>query len=83
MSHDQSKIDDAVLALLAALSFDEGRVWKGFDFEVMNRLFEQGFIEDPRGMAKSTYLTAEGLRRGRELADRLFAGDAASDHPAR
>jgi hypothetical protein len=72
MSHDQSKIDDAVLALLAALSFEEGRAWKAFDFEVMTRLFEQGLIEDPRGKTKSIDLTPEGLRRGRELADLLF-----------
>jgi len=36
MSYDQAKIEDTVLALLAALSFDGGRAWKGFDFDVMD-----------------------------------------------
>ena len=38
MEYDDAKIEDAVLALLALYSFDGGRSWKGFDFEVMNRL---------------------------------------------
>ncbi|WP_201782758.1 DUF6429 family protein [Pseudomonas sp. Leaf129] len=31
-------IEDAVLALLATYSSDTGNAWKGFDFEIMNRL---------------------------------------------
>ena len=72
MSQDQSKIDDAVLALLAEFSFEDGRAWKGFDFEVMNRLFDRGLIDNPIGKAKSVTLTAEGLLRGREIAEKLF-----------
>ncbi|QFS55287.1 hypothetical protein FD951_12265 [Pseudomonas chlororaphis subsp. aurantiaca] len=30
-------IEEAVLALLAAFSFDDGNAWKGYDFETMNR----------------------------------------------
>lgn len=73
MTHDQSRIDDAVLALLAAYSFDGGRAWKGYDFGVMDRLHARGFIENPAGKAKSVWLTHEGLARGRLLAERLFA----------
>jgi len=72
MQLDDSRIDEAVLALLASFSFDDGRTWKGFDFEVMNRLHAQGFIANPIGKAKSVYLTADGLQRGRQLAQRLF-----------
>lgn len=72
MHYDQTRIDDAVLALLAAFSFDGGRAWKGFDFEVMDRLHAQGLIEDPKNRAKSVWLTAEGLERGRAIAARLF-----------
>jgi hypothetical protein len=47
MEYDEKLIEDAVLALLATFSSDSGNAWKGFDFEVMNRLHEHGFISDP------------------------------------
>lgn len=72
MEYDDKLIEDAVLALLAAFSFNNGNAWKGFDFETMNRLHEQGLIENPVNKNKSIWLTTEGLERGRELADRLF-----------
>lgn len=72
MDHDESRIDDAVLALLAAWSCDGGRAWKGFDFDAMDRLHAQGFIDNPKGKAKSVWLTPQGMERGRRLAERLF-----------
>ena len=78
MAHDLDKIDDAVLALLASLTFEEGRARKGYGFDVMNRLFEKGFIQDPMGKAKSVWLTPEGLQRGHEIADRLFGPSGAA-----
>jgi len=65
MSYDQARIGGAVLALLAAFSFDNGRAWRGFDFEVIDRLHEQGLISNPKGKSKSIWLTAQGLERGR------------------
>lgn len=47
MEYDEKLIEHAVLALLVVFSFDGGRAWKGFDFEVVNRLYEPGFIDDP------------------------------------
>lgn len=76
MTYDESKIDDAVLALLALFSFEGGRAWKGFDFGVMDRLHAQNWIADPVGKTKSVWLTPEGLERGRKLADALFKSDA-------
>ncbi|MHC5130159.1 DUF6429 family protein [Pseudomonas glycinis] len=65
-------IDDAVLALLAAYSSDAGNAWKGYDFEIMNRLHEQGLISNPVNRNKSIWLAEEGLERGREIAERMF-----------
>lgn len=76
MSYDQSKIEDAVLALLAAFSFEGGRTWKGFDFDVMNQLHAQDLIENPVRKTRSVWLTPQGLERGRELAERLFSSAA-------
>lgn len=73
MAYEDSKIEDAVLALLAAFSFDGDRAWKGFDFDVMNRLHAQGFIENPASRNKSVRLTPQGLERGRKIAGQLFS----------
>jgi len=40
---DTSRIDDTVLALMYLNLRNSGRVWKGFDWDAMNRLFEKGF----------------------------------------
>jgi hypothetical protein len=76
MEYDDKLMEDAVLALLAALSSDDGNAWKGFDFEIMNRLHEQGFISNSVNRNKSVWLTEEGLERGRAIAARLFGGNA-------
>lgn len=41
--HDSGKVEEAVLALLGAFAFDNGRVWKRFDFDVMQSLSDQPF----------------------------------------
>ncbi|MFJ5258677.1 DUF6429 family protein [Pseudomonas sp. NPDC088414] len=74
MEYDEKLIEEAVLALLAAFSSDDGNAWKGFDFEVMNRLHEQGLISNPVNRNKSIWLTEEGWERGRQIAERLFGG---------
>jgi hypothetical protein len=73
MELDTSKIDDAVLALLSLGLHDGARAWKGFDWEAMNRLHEQGYITDPRGKAKSVVFTKEGLERAKRLLEKLFS----------
>ncbi|MFC3682681.1 DUF6429 family protein [Hydrogenophaga luteola] len=70
--HDPKKIEEAVLALLGAFEFENGRAWKRFDFDVMQSLADQGLISDPRGKSESVRLTSEGLARAKVLADRLF-----------
>jgi hypothetical protein len=69
---DQKKIDNSVLALLQLTLHDGDRAWKGFDFEVMDRLFQKGYILDPANKNKSVVLTATGLAHSKELFDRLY-----------
>lgn len=76
MEYDDKRIEDAVLALLATFSSEHGNAWKGFDFEVMNRLHEHGFIGNPVNRKKSIWLTEQGLERGRQIAGRLFGVSA-------
>ncbi len=72
MTVQTDKIDDAVLALLRLTLHDNSRAWKGFDWEVMNRLHEKGMIHDPVGKVKSVVFTEEGLRRSKELFEAMF-----------
>jgi hypothetical protein len=72
MKLDSEKIDRAVLALLYLGLHEGSRTWKGFDWDVMNRLHEKGYISDPVGKAKSVLFTEEGLRESERLFQELF-----------
>jgi hypothetical protein len=72
MDYDEDRIDAAVLALLYLTLHDGRRAWKGHDFDVMDRLFEKGFITDPKGKARSVVLTEEGLARSEALFQEMF-----------
>ena len=70
----QQRIDDAVLALLLLGRHEGQRVWKSFDWEVLNRLHEQGFMSNPVGKTHSVQMTPEGLARAEALFEALFGG---------
>jgi len=72
MKLDSEKIDRAVLALLYLGLHEGSRTWKGFDWDVMNRLHEKGYISDPVGKAKSVVFTGTGLRESERLLEELF-----------
>lgn len=72
MEIDQEKVDRCVLALLYLGLHDGSRAWKGFDWESLDRLHEQGYISNPRGRAKSVVFTEEGEQRSRTLLEELF-----------
>lgn len=72
MEIDQEKVDRCVLALLYLGIHDGGRAWKGFDWESLNRLYEQGFISEPRGKSKSVQFTEAGEVRSKALFEELF-----------
>ena len=72
MAVDEERIDEAVLALLWLTLHDERRAWKGFDWEVLGRLYAKGLIADLVGRAKSVVLTDEGLHQSETLFRALF-----------
>ena len=68
---DEQLAHDLSLILMYLSSWTERpgeapRFWKGFRFEILNQLDEEGLIHDSR-RAKSAYLTDAGIRRAREL----------------
>jgi hypothetical protein len=73
-------LEDLTLLLLCAQSWREKigeslyvfRSWKGYDFNVLDRLAGKGYISSSHG-AKSVILTDECLKRGEELKRRLLA----------
>lgn len=70
---DEQKIDDAVLGLLHLTLGKDGRAWKGFDFDAINRLYEKGFITHPVNKNKSVVLTEKGIAESKRLFELLFA----------
>ena len=72
MQINQEKIEEATLALLFLTLHDENRAWKNFDFEIMDRLYEKGYINNPKNRAKSIVFTQNGLEKAEKCFEKLF-----------
>ena len=74
MEYDKDKVDDTVLALLYLTTIEDYgiRAWKSMDWGAMDRLFEKGYIDDPKNKNKSVLLTEEGAKRSEELFFQYF-----------
>jgi len=72
MQINQEKIEEATLALLFLTLHDENRAWKNFDFEIIDRLYEKGYIQNPKNRAKSIAFTQDGLEKAKECFEKLF-----------
>lgn len=74
--YDKEKVDNAVLALLTLTVWEAdeygARSWKGYDWEVLDRLYQKGYIQDPKNKAKSVVLTPEGLKLAHKLFEQQF-----------
>jgi hypothetical protein len=70
---DDSKVEDAALALLLLGLHDHTRVWKSHDWEILDRLFQKGYISDPARKARSVVLTDLGLSEAQRLFRKLFS----------
>ena len=73
----QELISKLTLLLLYLTSWEEqgpgtlvNRSWKGYDFDVLDKLKNEGFISKSN-TAKSVYLTAEGTEAAKQLEQRL------------
>ena len=76
LDYNREKVDETVLALLWLMLHDDCRAWKGHDWDVLARLHQRGYIDDPKNKAKSVLLTEEGKQRSRELFARYFSAEA-------
>ena len=78
MEYDKDKVDEMALAFLYLTSFHDqysARAWKGMAWEVLDRLYEKGYIGDPKGKAKSVILTEVGEKLSEELFFKNFGKD--------
>jgi hypothetical protein len=72
---DQEKLSEAALAILGLTAHkDDGviRAWKGMDWDLLDILFEKGWIADPKGKAKSVVFTEHGARLAKEFLTKHF-----------
>ena len=75
MEINKEKVDEITLALLYLTTFKDKhglRAWKSHDWNVLDRLHESGYIEDPVTKAKSVMLTEEGAERSKQLFEKHF-----------
>jgi len=75
MEYDRDKVDEMVLALLYLTSTSDRfgtRAWKGLDLDVLNRLVQKGYIEEPQPRSPTLMLTETGARLSRELFSTYF-----------
>ena len=73
MSYDRDRAAELILALMQLTLHEGVRTWKSYDWDVMNDLFERGYISDPRSKAKSVVLTGEGMARSQEMFAKYLA----------
>jgi hypothetical protein len=72
---------DMTLSLAYLCSWDEKaiagestyRAWKGYDFDILDKLKEEGLI-DFSYKAKSLYITDEGIKKAKEIVARFRSG---------
>mgnify|MGYP003679075177 CR=1 FL=1 len=73
---DTAKLAEVAQAILCLAAFQDGpctRAWKGMDWDLMDMLFERGWIHNPKGKAKSVRVTEEGLEKGEQFLQQHFA----------
>jgi Domain of unknown function (DUF6429) len=70
--YNRDTVDQVALALLWLTLHDGDRAWKGFDWEVLDRLCAKGWIDNPQNTAKSVRLTKEGLTRSAAWFEEYF-----------
>jgi hypothetical protein len=83
---DTDRLDDVVLALLWANSFEEKFgshcAWKSLPWDALDRLHAKGLISDARSRAHSVTLDEAAFERGQALFEQWFAAPIGAPAPA-
>lgn len=73
------KLAEAALAILSLGTHGDGfgvRAWKGMDWDLLDLLYERGWIHDPKNKAKSVGVTEEGLKMAEIFLQQHFTKDS-------
>ena len=70
------RIDESALGMLYLTLHDDNRAWKGFGWDVLDRLYKAGLIGDPKGKVKSVTFTSAGLVAAEAAFHKLFTDRA-------
>lgn len=78
MDYDKDRVDEMALALLYLTHFKDTKIspckaWKGLDWDALNRLYEKGYIYDPKNKNKSIIFTDEGFAFSEQLFQKHFS----------
>jgi len=72
---NQDKLAEVALAILSLSRMKQpygATVWKGMDWDIMNLLFEKGWISDPVGKQKSVGISEEGIQLADQFLEKHF-----------
>lgn len=75
MDYDQDKGDEVALALMYLTLHEDTsaeQAWKGYDLDILDRLYAKGWIHDPKSEAKSVAFTEEGFAKAEEFFAKYF-----------
>ncbi|OQY44848.1 MAG: hypothetical protein B6242_11770 [Anaerolineaceae bacterium 4572_78] len=75
MKYDKDKVDEVALALLSLTAYEDEfchRAWKNLDWNILDSLYEKGYISNPKSKSKSVIMTEDGLKLSQELFKKHF-----------
>lgn len=86
MEYDKDQVDEMTMALIFLVTTREGeggRAWKGFDWKILERLHQRGWLAQPQIKSLSLEITAEGMAKGQECFEKYCrrAGMAGAPSP--
>jgi len=69
---NQDHILEGALAILSLSLHENVRVWKGFDWDLLDDMHKKGWISDPVTKTKSVFLSDEGAKLAQEYLEKYF-----------
>lgn len=69
---DREKIIEGALAILSLSRHSDNRVWKSIDWDILDELYNRGWISNPATKAKSVLLTDDGLNFAENFLTKYF-----------
>jgi hypothetical protein len=69
---NKERILEGALAIISLSLHEEDRVWKGFDWDILDDMHKKGWISDPVTKTKSVCLSDEGAKLAQEYLENYF-----------